>query len=618
MIETIYKKYKQADKKVQDKIHLSIYEAVIAMGCIFAAVVMLIRVFYGTEITDEAFYVSDAVAMMHGNVYCAYDNYSYGTGGVFLMIPFLFIYQLFVPTLEGVFLYTRICYMIFYYAVMFLSYRILKKDYKRSSALLVTGFMIAYAGGGNLFNFSYNTSPFAVTYLAALLIYDAIEHENKYSRAKLIASGVLLGLAVLGNIGYGVAIVVQGLMVLLRTKGRKEKFANLLYCMAGGFAEMLAVFVPVIAQTSLSTLIAGIRDKLNPYPNGAMYSGTTSGKWESVISTYMHWLPYLIAAFVFVLFFSIRYIRENEKKLTTKGYVRLAFGTGMFLLVMYFSWSQAHSNSGGGNWYWGFLGSVGMAFLLLILDFREHPVILYMGLYPVVIAIGSILGIDSSASVGRYAVAVSVMAVYLLVMLNEEGEISRTIATVSIVACILAMGIGEFRYVYRDEHISALDYRVESGVYKGIYTTAARAADLPELEEYLNTMVNDEDYYAYRDNVPAAYLMTHKGTMCDKDTWDCLNYSYHHGQGTPNNLYTYYVRRGVIPTKVIYVDYGRDENLSIEDPGYMYNEFINTYYEKVDEVELNETFYHVIVYKYKGGFDGNFDYWLERHAYKGE
>ena len=67
--------YRRIDEKVQKVIRLSIYECLIALGCVFAAIVILIRVFYGTELTDEAFYVSDAVTMMHGSLYYAYNNY---------------------------------------------------------------------------------------------------------------------------------------------------------------------------------------------------------------------------------------------------------------------------------------------------------------------------------------------------------------------------------------------------------------------------------------------------------------------------------------------------------------------------------------------------------------
>lgn len=610
--------YRRIDEKVQKVIRLSIYECLIALGCVFAAIVILIRVFYGTELTDEAFYVSDAVTMMHGNLYYAYNNYSYGTGGVFLMIPFLFIYELIVPDLEGVFLYTRVCYLLFYYAVLVFGYRILIKDFKKSSALLITGFMIVFAGGGNMFNFSYNMTPLTLAYISGLTIYDAIEHENRFSRAKLILSGFLMGIAVLGHLGYGIAIAVFACVILLRTKGSiKERLMNVLCCVMGGTLEMLIVALPIIAQAGASTLISGIKDKLNPYPQGSMYSGSASDKLDVLKATYMQWLPYLLVIFVFVFVFSLRYIREDEKKLSKKGYAILSLSTGMFLLSMYFCWSQIHS-SGAVNWYWGFIGSIGVVALLLFIEFRKYPIILYIGIYPLIFAFASVVGIDSSASIERFVVAVPAMAAYFLVILNEESELARVIATVAAVGCIFSIGVNEFRCVYRDEHFSTLDYRVESGVNKGIFTTEARAHDLPELEEYLNSVISDDDFYAFRDNVPAAYLMVHKGTMCDKDTWDCLNYSYHHSTGSPSTLYEYYKRRGTFPTKVIYVDYGRDENLSIEDPDYMYNEFINTYYKKTEDIELNETFYHVVVYEYNGGFNGDYDYWINRHLYKDE
>lgn len=603
--------YKSADVRVQKILHFTIYEAIIAAGCIFAATFMVIRVFYGTELTDEAFYVSDALTMMHGNVYYAYNNYSYGTGGVFLMIPFLFIYEIFVPDNAGVFLYTRICYMFFWYTIMILGYRILKKDFKKSSALLVTGFMITYAGGGGTYNFSYNTVPCALAYITGLTIYDAIEHENKFSRVKLIVSGFMMGIAVLGHLGYAVAVVSFMVVILIRTKGLKEKARNILYCTIGGIAEIFVVTVPIILQTSLSKLIAGIDNKLHPYPTETMYQGTALDKIAAVIEAYKQYIPYLIFVFVFVFFFFIRFLRENKKRLTKKGYVILAASVAMFLLTTHFCMMQIRTNSAIVNWYWGFSASIGIVFLLCMLEFRKYPVILYLGLYPIVFAFVSIMSIDSSTSTGRFTVAVPAMAIYFLILHNEEIKFTNAIVTVSVIGCILSMGINNYRYVYRDEHIAVLDHKVEYGVYKGIYTTQARAYDLPELEKYLNSIVDENEYYAFRDNVPAGYLMMHTGIMCDKATWDCMNYSYH--KNAPSNLYEFYQRRGAFPQKYIYVDYGRDENLSIEDEDYKFNEFIYNYYKKTADFKLNDTFYHIIVFEYEGGFNGDFDYWIDRH-----
>lgn len=55
MIANILTLFKRIDEKVESVLHLTIYEAMIALGCVFAAIVILIRAFYGTELTDEAF-----------------------------------------------------------------------------------------------------------------------------------------------------------------------------------------------------------------------------------------------------------------------------------------------------------------------------------------------------------------------------------------------------------------------------------------------------------------------------------------------------------------------------------------------------------------------------------
>ena len=314
--------------------------------------------------------------------------------------------------------------------------------------------------------------------------------------------------------------------------------------------------------------------------------------------------------------FSFRYVREKERKLSTEEYVLFAVSGAIFFLTVLYCRKQILENTTNINWQWGFIGSIGIAVLLLTAEFKKYPVILYMGIYPVIFVLAEIVAVDSSASIERYVAAVPSMAIYILVMLNRDSEITRIIITVSTVVCILSMGINDYRYIYRDEHFSQLNYKVESGVYKGLYTTKERAHDLPELEEYLNSIIDENEYYAFRDNVPAGYLMVHNGIMCDKATWDCLNYSY--AKNAPAPLYEYYQRRGAFPEKYIYVDYGRDANLSIEDSNFKFNEFVNSYYEKIADFNLNTTFYHIIVYKYKGGFDGDFDYWIERHMYTEE
>lgn len=603
-------KIKSIDCRIKTKTSWSIYELIILFACICAGAIMLLRCFFGTEITDEAYYVADAKAMLEGNLPYAYCNYSVGSGSAFLLIPLIAVYRIFQPELAGVFLYSRICYCLFWYSALFVIYRILRKSVTRSSALCFVGLLIPYKAGVNLMNFSYNTVPCVLALLAAFILYDVIENNGRGQVFKLITVGFLCGIAFFAQPGYAMAILVFGILVLVRSKGIKLKVRNALLCIAGGVCEVCVVYIPIIIQAGVKTTLDGISRYINPYPsNNTMSSTTRFSRLMSILNDVGR-DAIIIAVTSFVLYFLLkRYVAENEKRLSKREYILIA----VLMSVFRITWGAL-----GGCikadfivWKLGVLGSILLCVFVTIGVYKEQIILLYVGIYPILFAVGEAIYVDSGISIGRFVATVPTLAVCFLCMLEEKSEILRLLTTGLIVLCTFELGLAVCTYIYRDEDINHLRYKVESGVYKGIYTTDLRAVDLPELEEYLNAYIEDGEYYEFHDNVPAGYLMMHTGEMCSRATWDSLNYTYE--MNAPAELYEYYRRRGVIPDKLFYVDYGRDDNLSIEDSEFKYNEFVNTYYKKIDEVNLNKTFYHVIVYEYIGGFDNDYDYWIDKH-----
>ena len=82
-----------------------IYTYAVICGVALAIVLMYVRAFFGTELTDEAFYVAEAKEMLHGSVPFAYAFWGACVGFPFLLIPLIAIYECFVPSLAGVFLF---------------------------------------------------------------------------------------------------------------------------------------------------------------------------------------------------------------------------------------------------------------------------------------------------------------------------------------------------------------------------------------------------------------------------------------------------------------------------------------------------------------------------------
>ena len=70
----------------------------------------------------------------------------------------------------------------------------------------------------------------------------------------------------------------------------------------------------------------------------------------------------------------------------------------------------------------------------------------------------------------------------------------------------------------------------------------------------------------------------------------------------------------MIPDKIIYIKCNaeRDWILSVQDSGWKYNQWIESYYDLVERVELNDTFPLILVYQYNGTFDGDYQRWIDK------
>lgn len=583
-------------------------------GCIIASLLMILRCFYGTELTDEAYYVSDAITMLHGNIPYAYNNYTYATGGIFLLIPQIAIYEYFVPSLEGVVIFSRVSFMLFWLISLSFVFFLIRKQIKPINALLYIGFLIPYSSGLGLYNYCYNTVSTTLTLVVSVLLYNAIECDGRYPIIKLFIAGFLMCLSVLAHPMHLIAILIFVLVILIRTQGIKNKVINICTCFLGGIFELLFIFALICSRVGIKTLIAGINNMLRPYQSGVTYHNSIIHKIKMLVllnkTTII--VVLFVSAFVATLVYLLLY-REQGKNMKKKCFL---FGVLISIFIILLK-SYKYLGNDFYNWRLGILGVLCMVILFVLQEYKKFPLLLYLGIYPIFLPFILIFFADNSVSLTRFVSAVPALGAFIIFMLEYKSNLLRIIAMIFAVVCILFMGLADYKYMYRDSNFRNLSYKVKEGVYKGILTSKSRAIALPELEVYLNSMVDDKEYYAFRDNVPVGYLMMHKGLMCDRTTWDNLNYTYH--KNMPANLYAYYQRRGAFPTTIIYVDLGRDEKLSIEDDSFKYNEFVNKYYEKTDDIFQNSIIKHIIIYKYKGGFDGNFDYWINRYmTYKVE
>ena len=572
------------------------------------SILMYVRAFYGTEITDEAFYISDALHVLDGNIPYVYNNASIAVGSTFLLVPILFLYKLMIPSLEGMVLVTRLCFVTFRLIILYIIYRILKKHIRRCHALLIVLSFIPFSGA-TIGNYSYNTVPLYMMLLAAFLLYDYIEQSETGSNYEMALAGFSSAIACFANPGYGIGFIVFLAIILLRARGAKRVSAIKMF-MAGFGAEILIVVVPIVFQTSLGALMYGLYRKfIHPYPVEAL---NPNKNYRDIVLSFWGYTKQfgkiLIVVAIPVYLFARRYVHENKIPLSRKSSISLAVFCSFAANLAWIIWQKRGNN---------FAAQLGYAAALYLIVFcfagiwKKNKLIFYIGLYPVVFSLAEIILVSSGADIGRFYYSFPVLIVIFVSFLQSDSELTRLAATLTLVMLVVANLYSSYKYVYRDQDICFLDHKVASGVYKGLYTTADRAHDLTELEEYLNSVIGEDEAYAFRDNVPCAYLMMHHGIMCEPSSWDTMNYR--HGRNAPAVMFDYYRRRDRIPDKIIYIDYGMNEFMSIEGETFRYNDFVNANYNLVDDLSLNSMFFHIMVYENNGNFDGNYDYWIDSY-----
>lgn len=581
------------------------------------AVFMVFRAFMGIGLQDEAYYISNALEQINGNYPIAYNNYMWTTGGGFLMIPLLWLYKTINPSISGIFLFARICFVLFRLFIIAIVYRIIRKETSKAKALIIVSVLIPNSLPQCIQMFSYNTVSFWLSLLIAFVIYDIFHNNLNCAEIKFFIVGFLSGIMVFSHPVSGIEIIYF-LLLIGQSSNREKRWRNIsIYCL-GGIGEILVVIVPIAIKTSWHEVVNGFRELLffnSNYGYGSAYA-KVSWMHRLAESGRIIWgfLPLFVVVFLVTMWFSNKYIRENESKLEGDGLLLFTFGVSMFIC-------QIVALNRDRRDYLSYFGLISFLVIvaLLIFNKQNHFRLYCMAIYPIIFTFSEITVTNSGDTLERFSFCSIIIMTILWLLLEKNKSLLSLVAVLIAMVTVLGTCYHNFKIIHYDDFVSKLTTRVESGVFKGIYTTKERAKVFPQIEEYFNSYVDEKDTYAVRDQVPWGALLIHNGMFVDSCTWDYLDYGA--GNNNPNAAYHYYQMRGEFPTKVIYVDWHiwGMEKLSIETPDFLYNKWINTYYELVGEKNFGPVNdkngemvnFRVKVYSYKGRFDGNFQKLIE-------
>lgn len=542
---------------------------------------LVFRIQRGVDLTDESWYVADPYLVAKGHI--PYLNNWTQTPGFSFPLAILFsIYSAFFGT-EGIVLFSRCLYLVWLLLVALLTIVIVRK--KAGDTIPVVWYLPLLLTTYSLFDVDYNSIGIVYFPLILALLYFAWEKEGKDAFRIGILSGLIAARTIIGTptIMLPCAVLVAALLI-------KKRKHLLLGFMAGGLAAAVIVVGWVCIRGGVGKFIYGFY---------ALIKDLTYFKIQSrhgLKADIEYLAKYMRPAFIYfgiVLLLRIPVI----PKATASRLIRLAawafllYGLGrtLYEVARYDVSFKDIQRLVKYSWFESF----GLA-LMPEKENREPQFFFAAILYVLVYLFSSYSNVYGFGSREYWLImpaAISYISAYRMV---SYCICFRITLLAGLAMFFLVQRLLSYNYVYRDSPIKTLTTKVDAGIWKGCYTTESRAKDVVGLESYIRSVTDEEDEVFFQDWVSFAYLMN-RGKACTPSALDPCTYTY--GTNYPEILYDYYYSEEKVPGKIIYIDFGRDSLLSIENPEWSYNEFVETCYQYSGEYK-NDSF-RVLVYQLK-------------------
>lgn len=557
---------------------------------IIISVFMGIRCFFGIEITDEAYYLAEGRTVFEGNLPYALNN-SLIVGMTFVMMPFIFLFRLFSPDYEGFFLFMRLSFVCFKTCVLIVSFFLLKRKASLYAALCSILVMAAYHMY-SIQNFSYNTISSLLIFLVGIILYilDG-KPQNVLNGIGYFIAGCLSAVTVLTHPVHSVSVILFIILLFIFHCNKRD----ILSYVFGGIIQTALLLLIVIFQSGFFPLIEGLKDLfLFGKPSFAVTGKRTFASTIYVIAA-SGWR--FFAIFTFILFFSLFVItRHKKRRISVELFYEpniifslcIAMIVSCCCIVRFCSTQSTIA-------FMGFIVSI--VIIILLLRFFKQKALWYISMPALLFCMVEAFCAEGSPFPRFSHVIPGITSLFIIydanipdLQKNRKLYVFPIITTLILVFC----QITGLRYVYRDAILPELTYKMNQGIFKGLYTTEQRGKATLEFEEYIRSITKENELIQFRDNVPVGYLFM-RGKVCDVRTWDCMLYD--NGQNNPKSLYSYYERSGNIPDKIIYVDLGTSDHLSIYEDSFLYNTFVKSHYYLQSDTELNGIYKRIIVYR---------------------
>lgn len=551
---------------------------------IFTVGLMLLRCFFSAELTDEAFYVSQA--------YCAFASpgrFVLPTAGfAFVLSPLLKLYAALRGCTDGSVLFSRLAFVACKLLVLRLYALVLRHriDFLPRECFCLCLFAFFPL---SIINFSYNTLGMLLFPLGALLLREAFDAAPSRGFSLALGAGLVYGLSAFFHNAL-LAIALAMLVPLVCFSSGKPRRALLAGYLSGGACSVLLCVLPMVVKCrGLTPIFVWLRFYFTHLPAGeAPTIGEFPAEFYRII---LNASPLLAALTLVSLALAVAALFGFYRKDTARAQRLTRFA------LVFAALSVALSLNSSVSYYLAkimVIGTLVSLFLLLVPQgdgLRGSLLrVLLLWLPGVLFLLVSLLTASGATNRRLYDLFAAAFSFLLLpdavfetalgLPLRQRWALLRGALAALLCAVMLT---GSFLFVYRDVPLTQMDATVQSGIYRGLRTSSARAGRYEALEQTLRSLLSEGETVLFPDNVPYAYLMS-PGIPCTPQTWDISQYAY--GWRDDALYQQYFSMIGQYPDKVVYIT-GEDALISgRDDPDNTLTIFVRENYTRCDSAEV--------------------------------
>lgn len=573
--------------------------------CILTAAVVFFsvcRLFFGVEFTDEAYYVATVRNEARGALPYL-DALSLSSGFPLSVVWIERLYEQITGGTEGLFLFMRLAYFAFKAVICLVVILLLRRHFP-TPGLVLTLLALLYFAPSNLSNFSYNSVPALWFLLTSALLFSAVRGAER-QRVKLFAAGVAAAFASVANPPLTLVAIFLTILIPIFLRIEKGRALRVGWWLIGA----AVVAVPLFA--AISRRAGGLLEALARLevfvPNGSGVIRVATEDQQNMISNVFepHHDFFVLICIVIAAGFCVRLLLSaNRGRVSAQGceIERTVVNDALCIIAVVYMVMLLHDTLSAvpSNRYL-LTYETSIVFIpvaLLVWNsrpgcFRDERVMALFWCIPPLATLVIMSILNAFGVSGRWYSFAFIAA--LVPLFAFRAGVHRVVSyAVSGILIVLTL-YSSYAYIYRDSPAASLTTQVGGGVYKGIWTTQERAEGIVALEETLREHIAPEKTILFRDVVPFGYLMVDNPAL-SQDAWDPLQYSYGLDDGQRlKSVEEYAASHGGYADCIVYVDFGRDEVMSIDDDTFPFTEFVKKNYSLT--YEDRDAIYPVVIYE---------------------